>query len=76
MSQNEVTKAVLNILEKELKNLNKLIPGDFLKTLERTIAPDLNNVIEKSGFVSKVKYDSLSKIANDLEKRISDLEKD
>ena len=76
MSQNEVTKAVLNILEKELKNLNKLKPGDFLKTLERNIAPDLNNVIEKSGFVSKVKYDSLSKIANDLEKRISDLEKD
>jgi|TARA_B110000459_G_scaffold190603_1_gene225842 polyhydroxyalkanoate synthesis regulator phasin len=76
MSQNEVTKAIFSILEKELKNINKLIPGDLLKNLEKNIAPELNNVIEKSGYVSKSKYDSLNKIAKDLEKRISDLEKD
>ena len=76
MRQNEVTKAIFSILEKELKNINKLIPGDLLKNLEKNIAPELNNVIEKSGYVSKSKYDSLNKIAKDLEKRISDLEKD
>tara|TARA_B110000444_G_scaffold52932_1_gene48833 strand:- start:2385 stop:2615 length:231 start_codon:yes stop_codon:yes gene_type:complete len=76
MSQNEVTKAIFSILEKELKNINKLIPVDLLKNLEKNIAPELNNVIEKSGYVSKSKYDSLNKIAKDLEKRISDLEKD
>ena len=76
MSQNEVTKAIFSIFEKELKNINKLIPGDLLKNLEKNIAPELNNVIEKSGYVSKSKYDSLNKIAKDLEKRISDLEKD
>ena len=76
MSQNEVTKAIFSILEKELKNINKLLPGDLLKNLEKNIAPELNNVIEKSGYVSKSKYDSLNKIAKDLEKRISDLEKD
>ena len=76
MSQNEVTKAIFSILEKELKNINKLIPGDLLKNLEKNIAPELNNVIEKSGYVSKSKYDSLNKVAKDLEKRISDLEKD
>ncbi len=76
MSQNEVTKAIFSILEKELKNINKLIPVDLLKKLEKNIAPELNNVIEKSGYVSKSKYDSLNKIAKDLEKRISDLEKD
>ena len=76
MSQNEVTKAIFSILKKELKNINKLIPGDLLKNLEKNIAPELNNVIEKSGYVSKSKYDSLNKIAKDLEKRISDLEKD
>lgn len=76
MSQNEVTKAIFSIFEKELKNINKLIPGDLLKNLKKNIAPELNNVIEKSGYVSKSKYDSLNKIAKDLEKRISDLEKD
>ena len=76
MSQNEVTKAIFSILEKELKNINKLIPGDLLKNLEKNIAPELKNVVEKSGYVSKSKYDSLNKIAKDLEKRISDLEKD
>ena len=47
MSQNEVTKAIFSILEKELKNINKLIPVDILKKLEKNIAPELNNVIEK-----------------------------
>jgi len=75
MSQNEVSKAIFNILEKELKNINKLIPIDLLKGLEDKIAPDLDKVIEKSGYVKKSKYDSLSELANKLEERITVLEK-
>ena len=75
MSQNEVSKAIFNILEKELKNINKLIPIDLLKDLEDKIAPDLDKVIEKSGYVKKSKYDSLNELANKLEERIAVLEK-
>ena len=75
MSQNEVSKAIFHILEKELKNINKLIPIDLLKGLEDKIAPDLDKVIEKSGYVKKSKYDSLNELANKLEERIAVLEK-
>ena len=75
MSQNEVSKAIFNILERELKNINKLIPIDLLKGLEDKIAPDLDKVIEKSGYVKKSKYDSLNELANKLEERIAVLEK-
>ena len=75
MSQNEVSKAIFNILEKELKNINKLIPVDLLKGLEDKIAPDLDKVIKKSGYVKKSKYDSLNELANKLEERIAVLEK-
>ena len=75
MSQNEVSKAIFNILEKELKSINKLIPIDLLKGLEDKIAPDLDKVIEKSGYVKKSKYDSLNELANKLEERIAVLEK-
>jgi len=75
MSQNEVSKAIFNILERELKNINKLIPIDLLKDLEDKIAPDLDKVIEKSGYVKKSKYDSLNELANKLEERIAVLEK-
>jgi len=75
MSQNEISKAIFNILEKELKNINKLIPIDLLKGLEGKIAPDLDKVIEKSGYVKKSKYDSLNELANKLEERIAVLEK-
>jgi len=67
--------SIFNILEKELKNINKLIPIDLLKGLEDKIAPDLDKVIEKSGYVKKSKYDSLNELANKLEERIAVLEK-
>jgi len=75
MSQNEVSKAIFNILERELKNINKLIPIDLLKDLEDKIAPDLDKVFERSGYVKKSKYDSLNELANKLEERIAVLEK-
>ena len=75
MNQNEVSKAIFNILEKELKNINKLIPVDFLRNIEKKVAPDLDKIIEKSGYVKKSKYDSLNDLAQKLEERIAVLEK-
>ena len=75
MSQNEVSKAIFNILEKELKNINKLIPIDLLRSIEKKVAPDLDKIIEKSGYVKKSKYDSLNDVAQKLEQRITVLEK-
>jgi polyhydroxyalkanoate synthesis regulator phasin len=75
MSQNEVSKAIFNILEKELKNINKLIPIDLLRNIEKKVAPDLDKIIEKSGYVKKSKYDSLNDLAQKLEQRIAVLEK-
>lgn len=75
MSQNEVSKAIFNILEKELKNINKLIPVDLLRNIEKKVAPDLDKIIEKSGYVKKSKYDSLNDLAQKLEQRIAVLEK-
>ena len=76
MSQNEVSKAIFNILEKELKNINKLIPIDLLRNVEEKVAPDLDKIIEKSGYVNKSKYNSLNDLAQKLEERIAVLEKD
>ena len=75
MSQNEVSKAIFNILEKELKNINKLIPIDLLRSIEKKVAPDLDKIIEKSGYVKKSKYNSLNDLAQKLEQRIAVLEK-
>ena len=75
MSQNEVSKAIFNILEKELKNINKLITIDLLRNIEKKVAPDLDKIIEKSGYVKKSKYDSLNDLAQKLEERIAVLEK-
>jgi len=75
MNQNEVSKAIFNILEKELKNINKLIPIDLLRNIEKKVAPDLDKIIEKSGYVKKSKYNSLNDLAQKLEERIAVLEK-
>ena len=75
MSQNEVSKAIFNILEKELKNINKLIHIDLLRNIEKKVAPDLDKIIEKSGYVKKSKYNSLNDLAQKLEERIAVLEK-
>ena len=75
MSQKEVSNAICNILEKELKNINKLIPIDLLRSIEKKVAPDLDEIIEKSGYVKKSKYNSLNDLAQKLEERIAVLEK-
>ena len=76
MSQSEVTEAILNILKKEVGALEKLLPSDVLKSLEEKINPEVNRIIEGSGYIKKTKYEALKNNIDKLEKRIIDLEKE
>ena len=75
MTEKNLSEAIKNILEKELKNFSKLIPDDVLKNIGKNVSPQIENMIEKNGFVRKSKYQNLQKIIDDLEKRLSELEK-
>ncbi|MDB3996942.1 hypothetical protein OAT47_00855 [Gammaproteobacteria bacterium] len=74
MNQDELSKAIINIIKKEMGALKGILPSDLLKNLEKIIRPDIENLIEKSGYVSKSKYGALERLAEELEKRIIDLE--
>lgn len=76
MSEGDVSNAIFKILEKELKKFNKFIPSDFFLNLKEKLGPDLDKAIEKSGYISKSKYDSIKKLVDELEERITLLEKD
>ena len=75
MTEKNLSEAIKNILEKELKNFSKLIPNDVLKNIGKNVSPQIENMIEKNGFVRKSKYQNLEKIIDDMEKRLSELEK-
>ena len=74
MNQDELSKAVINILKKEMGAIKDILPSDFLQNLQKVIGPETEKLIEKSGYISKSKYTALEKLADDLEKRIVDLE--
>ena len=74
MSQDELSKAIINILKKEMGAIKDILPSDLLLNLQKAIGPELEKLIEKSGYVSKSKYTALKKLADSLEKRIIDLE--
>ena len=74
MSQDELSKAIINILKKEMGSFKDILPSDLLQNLEKVIGPEIEKLIEKSGYVSKSKYIALEKLATNLEKRIIDLE--
>ena len=76
MSEGDVSNAIFKILEKELKKFNKFIPSDFFLNLKENLGPDLDKAIEKSGYISKSKYGSIKKLVDELEERITLLEKD
>jgi len=76
MKDNKLSEAIKNIIEKELKTFSKLLPKDTLINATEKLMPQIENLIEQSGFVKKSKYQILKRIIDDLEKRISDLEKD
>ena len=74
MSQDELSKAVINILKKEMGSVKDILPPDLLQNLQKVIGPEIEKLIEKSGYISKSKYTALEKLAANLEKRIVDLE--
>jgi polyhydroxyalkanoate synthesis regulator phasin len=76
MSEKDLSKALKNIIEKELKSLSKLLPKDVISNIEKKISPQIEEIIEQSGYVKKSKYDNLERIIDDLEERVKDLEKD
>ena len=75
MKDKNLSDALKNIIEKELKALSKLIPNDIMNNIEEGISEQVQNIIEQSGYVKKTKYQNLEKIIEDLEERISELEK-
>ena len=75
MTEKNLSEAIKNILEKEIKNFSKLIPNDVVKNIGKDVSPQRENMIEENGFVRKSKYQNLEKIIDDLEKRLSELEK-
>ena len=74
MSNDELTKAILNVFKKELGIMGDVLPTELLTSIKKNITPELENLIEKNGYVSKSKYESLEKLVEQLEKRIIDLE--
>ena len=76
MSDRDLIEALRQVIEKELGRFNTLLPKEILSSMEKKIAPELENIIEQSGYVKKSKYKNLEKIITDLEKRINDLERD
>ncbi len=74
MSQDELSKAIINILKKEMGAIKDILPPDLLLNLQKVIGPEVEKLIEKNGYVSKSKYTALKKLADNLEKRIIDLE--
>ena len=74
MSQDELSKAIINILKKEMGSVKDVLPSDLLQNLQKVIGSETEKLIEKSGYVSKSKYTALEKLADNLEKRIIDLE--
>ena len=76
MDNKDFSEFLRRIIEKELSKFSKLLPKDVISNIEKRISPELENIIEQSGYIKKSKYNNLEKIIDDLEKRISDLEKD
>jgi polyhydroxyalkanoate synthesis regulator phasin len=52
------------------------LPKDILSRIEKNISPEIENIIEQSGYIKKSKYKNLEKIIGDLEERINNLEND
>ena len=75
MKDKDLTEALKNIIEKELKIFSKLIPKDAVKNIEDSIFPKIEKIVEQSGYIKKTKYENLKRIIDNLEERISDLEK-
>ena len=74
MSDKKLSEALKSILEKELNTFTKLIPADVISGIEKKISPQVEKIIEQSGYVKKSKFENLERLIDDLEKRIDELE--
>lgn len=75
MSDKDLSEVLKNIIEKELKAFSKLLPADIVSNIEKKVSPQVERIINQNGYIKKSKYENLEKIINDLEKRITELEK-
>ena len=62
MSDKDLIQALKQIIEKELGRFNKLLPKDMLSTIEKKIAPEIENIIEQSGYVKNQNIKILKKL--------------
>lgn len=76
MANKDLSAALKKILEKEVKKFGSLIPKDVISDIETRISPQIEKIIEQSGYVKKSKYENLERIISDLEERLDKLEKD
>ncbi|MDA9574849.1 hypothetical protein N9S05_00745 [Gammaproteobacteria bacterium] len=75
MNDKDLTKAILNVFKKELGAIGDALPSELLNGIKKNITPEIEKLIERSGYVTKSKHDSLERLAQELEKRIIDLER-
>ena len=75
MNDKNLSEAIKNIIEKELKAIGKLLPKEVISNIESKISPQVEKIIDQSGYIKKSKYKNFEKIINELESRISELEK-
>ena len=75
MNDKNLTKAILNVFKKELGAIGDALPSELLNGIKKNITPEIEKLIERSGYVTKSKYDSLEILAQELEKSIIDLER-
>ena len=75
MNDKNLSEAIKNIIEKELKAISKLLPKEVISNIESKISSQVEKIIDQSGYIKKSKYKNLEKIINELENRISELEK-
>ena len=53
MSDKDLSSAIRSIIEKEINKVSKLVPKEALNNIEKNISPQIDQIIEKSGFVKK-----------------------
>ena len=75
MNDKNLSEAIKNIIEKEFKSISKLLPKEVISNIESKISSQVEKIIDQSGYIKKSKYKNLEKIINELENRISELEK-
>ena len=71
-----IYEAIISILDKELKKLHISMPSGISEHIEKKVKPQIDDLIESQGYVSKQKYELTTKLIKDLEQRIIELEKD